>query len=68
MSATMARRGDRVQFEQSNMRLALNVAKMAKEGFSRVAIEETQFLMKKPRTKIREETKQGVEFPKHTKV
>ena len=30
MSATMARQGGRVQLEQSNMRLALNMAKMAK--------------------------------------
>jgi len=29
----MARQGDRVQLEQSDMRLALNMAKMAKEGF-----------------------------------
>jgi hypothetical protein len=33
MSATMARQGGRVQLEQSDMRLALNMAKMAKEGF-----------------------------------
>ena len=46
MSATMARQGGRVQLEQSDKRLALNVAKMAKEGFSRAAIEETQFLSK----------------------
>jgi len=48
MSATMATQGGRVQLEQSDMRLALNMAKMAKEGFSRAAIEETQFLIKKP--------------------
>jgi len=33
MSATMARQGGRVQLEQSDMHLALNMAKMAKEGF-----------------------------------
>jgi len=33
MSATMARQGGRVQLEQSDLRLALNMAKMAKEGF-----------------------------------
>jgi len=33
MSATMARQGGRVQLEQSDMRLPLNMAKMAKEGF-----------------------------------
>ena len=41
MSATMARQGGRVQLEQSVMHLALNMAKMANEDFSRAAIEET---------------------------
>ena len=39
MSATMARQGGRVQLEQSDMCLALNMTKMAKEGFLRAAIE-----------------------------
>ena len=68
MSATMARQGGRVQLEQSDMRLALNMAKMAKSGFSRAAIEETQQLIKKPRAEVREEKKRGVEFPGHQKV
>ena len=68
MSATMARQGGRVQLEQSDMRLALNMAKMAKGGISRAAIEETQQLIKKPRTEVREEMKRGVEFPGHNKV
>jgi len=68
MSATMARQGGRVQLEQSDMRLALNMAKMAKEGFLRAAIEETKYLIKKPRAEVREESKQGVEFPGHKKV
>jgi len=63
MSATMARQGGRVQLEQSDMRLALNMAKMAKGGFSRATIEETQFLIKKPQAEVREEKKRGVEFP-----
>jgi len=50
------------------MRLALNMAKMAKGGFSRAATEETQQLIKKPRAEVREEKKQGVEFPGHQKV
>jgi hypothetical protein len=41
MSATMARQGGPVQLEQSDMRLALNIVKLAKEGFSHTAIEET---------------------------
>ena len=69
MSATMARQGGRVQLEQSDMRLALNMAKMAKEGFSRAAIiEETKYLIKKPRAEVREEKKRGVEFPGRNKV
>jgi hypothetical protein len=32
------RQGGRVQLEQSDMRLALNTAKMAKEGILRAAI------------------------------
>jgi len=65
MSATMARQGGRVQLEQSDTCLALNMAKMAKGGFSRAAIEETQFQMKIPWAKAREEKKRRVEFPGH---
>jgi len=52
MSATMARQGGRVQLEQSDMHLALNMAKMTKEGFSRAAIEETKCLINKSCTKV----------------
>jgi hypothetical protein len=62
MSATMARQGGRVQLEQSDMCLALNMAKMAKEGFSRAAREETKYLIKKPRAEVGDEQKRGVEF------
>jgi len=68
MTATMARQGGRVQLEQSDMRLALNMAKMAKEGFSRTATEEAHHQIKKPRAEVREETKQGVVIPGHYKV
>jgi len=68
MSATMARQGGRVQLDHSNMRLALNMAKMAKEGFSRAAIEETKYLIKVPRAEVREEKMRGVGFPRHKKV
>jgi hypothetical protein len=60
MSATMARQGGRVQLKQSDMRLALNMAKLAKEGFSRTAIEERKYLIKTPRPEVREENKRGV--------
>jgi len=38
---------------------------MAKEGFSRAAIEETKYLIKKPRAEVQEEKTRGVEFPGH---
>ena len=68
MSATMARQGGRVQLEQSDMRLALNMAKMAKKGFLRTAFEETKYLIKKSRAEVPEEKKRGVECPAHKKV
>jgi len=60
--------GGWVQVEQSDMCLALNMAKMAKGGFSRATIEETQFLIKEPRAEVQEGKKQGVEFPGHENV
>jgi hypothetical protein len=48
----MARQGGRVQLEQSDMRFALNMAKMAQEGHLRPAIEEMQQQIKKPRPKF----------------
>ena len=68
MSASRARQGGRVQLEQSDMRLVSNMAKMAKDGFSRAAIEETKYLIQKPRGEVREEKKRGVEFPGHKQV
>jgi len=68
MSATMARQGGQVQLEQSDMHLVLNMAKMARGGFLRAAMEETQQLIKKPCAEVREEKKRGVEFPGHGKV
>jgi len=68
MCATKARQGGRVQLEQSNMRLAVNMAKLANGGFSCTAVEETQYLIKKPRAEVREAKMWGVEFPGHNKV
>jgi len=68
MSATMARQGGQVQLEQSNLRLAFNMAKMAKGGFSQAAIEETQQLIKNPLAEVWEAKEQGVLFPGHNKV
>jgi len=68
MSAMMARQEACVQLEQSDMHLAFNMAKMAKRGFSRAAIEKTQYLFKKPHAEVREEKKWGVEFSGHKNV
>jgi len=68
MSATIARQGGRVQLEQSDMCVALNVGKMAKEGCSPALIEVMQFLIENPRTEVQEEKKRGVEFAWHNKV
>ena len=68
MSATMARQEGRVQLEQSDMHLALNMATMAEERFLRATIEETQQLIKKPRAEVRVEMKWGVVFPGPIKV
>jgi len=65
MSATIARQRGRVQLEQSDMRLAFNMAKLGKGGFSRAAIEETQFLIKQPRAEVPDQRKRGVESPGH---
>jgi hypothetical protein len=51
----MVRQGGRVQLEQSDMRLVLNMAKIAKEGFWRAAIKETKYLITKLRAEVREE-------------
>jgi len=50
------------------MRLALNMAILAKEGCSRAAIEDMQFLIQTPRAEVREEKKRVVEFPGHKNV
>jgi len=52
MSATMARQGGQVQLEQSNMRLTLNMARMANEQFLRATIEEMHYLIKEPHTQV----------------
>jgi hypothetical protein len=48
--------------------MALNMAKMAKEGFSHAALDEAKYLLKKPWAKVRDEKRQHVEFPGDKKV
>ena len=47
------------------MCLDLNMATMAKGGFSQAAIEEMQYLIKNARADVRKEKKRGVTFPRH---
>jgi len=55
MSATMASQGDRVQLEQSDMLLALIMAKMVKEGLSHGAKEDTRYLITKTPVEVIED-------------
>jgi len=64
----MARQGGWVWLQQSDMCLALNMAKMAKDGFSLAALEETKYLIKKPCAELQEEMKRSVEFHAHKRV
>jgi len=63
----MARQGGRVQLEQSDIRLAWNMAK-TNGGFSCATMKEMQYLINKPRAEVREETMRWVEFPWHKTV
>jgi len=63
MSTTMAGQEGCVELELSDMCLAMNMAKMAKGGFSRAATEETQYLIKTPHAEVREENMRSDEFP-----
>jgi hypothetical protein len=65
MSATMARQGGWVQLEQSNMHLALNMAKIAKGGFSQTAIEEMQQQIKNPWAKVQEQQMHSIMLAQH---
>jgi hypothetical protein len=64
----MARQRGRVQLEQSDIRHALNIAKMAKGRFSGAPMDKTQQRMKKSGAEVQEENKWGVVFPGHNKV
>jgi len=68
MSATMVWQGGRLQLDQSDIRRALYMAKMAEGGFSCSMIEGTQYLIKQPGAKGWWEKKQAVEFPWHNDV
>jgi hypothetical protein len=50
------------------MRLALNITQIAQGGFSQAAIDEMQYLIKKPQPEVREQERRGIEFPGHEMV
>jgi len=64
----MARQCDRVQLEQSDMHLALNMAKITKVGVSHATIKKMTYLIKKLYAEVWELKKRGVESPGHNKV
>jgi hypothetical protein len=68
MSANMAKQGGRVQLEQSDMRLALSMAKVAPRGFSWATTEETRHLIKKHQAVVREVRKWTDGFSGHKNV
>jgi hypothetical protein len=68
MSATMASQGGRVQLEQSDMGLALNMTTMAKEGFLRATIEETKYLITNQPAGFRDEKQWVIECSGHKMV
>jgi len=55
MSAIMAIQQGHVQLEQSDMRIALNMTRMAKGGFLQAIIQETQYQIKKLHPKVQDE-------------
>ena len=68
MSSHWARQAGRVQLEQSDMRLALNMRHLVQAGISGGTADEMTNLIKKPRAELREEKKRGVIFPGHRSV
>ena len=65
MSATMARQGGQVQLKHSHTHEPLIMANLAKGVVSHAVVDETQYLINEPRSKVRELTMRGVEFPGH---
>jgi len=60
--------GGQVQVEQSDMRLVMNIAKMAKGGLSHASMETRHHLVNKLQAEVREEKKCEVQFPGHTNL
>jgi len=58
MSATLVRQGGQILLQQSDMPIVLKIAIMAKGGLSCAAKNETQYIIKIPRTEVWAERKQ----------
>jgi len=63
MSASMARQAGWVKYKQSDMRLVLNTATIAKAELSCTTRETKHNLIIKPNPEVQEKEKQGAEFP-----
>jgi len=68
MPATIARQWGWELLEQTNMCLALNMAKIAKVEFSYATIDWTQYLITPPCPKAFDVKLEGVRFPRHDNV
>jgi hypothetical protein len=68
MSITMARHGGQILLDQSDMRLSLNMAKLAQDRNLHSTIEEARYLIEKAHTEASDETMCGVMFCGLTKV
>jgi hypothetical protein len=58
----------RVQMEQSDMPLALNMAKIVNRGILCATIEKTQYLIKKLQADVGQDKKRAVEIPGYKQV
>jgi hypothetical protein len=68
MSATVAAQVGRIQLELSDVRLALNLTKMAKVVFLCMAIGEIKYIMKYSTAEFWEAKMRGFGFPGHRTV
>jgi hypothetical protein len=67
MSATMARQGDQVTLEQSDLHLVMNMPEMANGALSHLAIKKSQYVLKKPCSVVQEKRMWGLECPSNRK-
>jgi hypothetical protein len=68
VAATMCKHAGRVQLEQSDLRLTMNIMDKSVNGLSSANVDETLDIIRKPRAELREEKRRGVEFKGHKNV